>query len=258
VSGTLACLTPLRISVLLVAAVALTACGGAHRTAGPPAPILASICTGVPDGLDAKTSWLETSDGLRLYSASAGSGDTTVVLAHESGGVGLCGWLPTMRFLAQHGFRALAFDFRGVYPSPLPPARTQYDWGRDLQAAVDAAHTKHVVLAGASFGGAAVVAFGPDLHGIDGIASFSGEPDLPTPHIHALANAPRLRVPLFVVASRLDGYLDTAEARRLVRAAGSQNKELVLFPGRLHGWDILDERAKARADFLTWITRLPR
>lgn len=239
--------------------IAVTACGSHHhRVAGPPAPSLPSICTGVPDGLDAKTAWLETSDGVRLYSASAGSGDTAVVLAHESGGIGLCGWLPTMRYLARHGLRVLAFDFRGVYPSVLPPASKQYDWGRDLQAAIDAADAKHVLLAGASMGGAAVVAFGPDLHGVDGIASFSGELDLPRPEIHALRNAPRLRVPLLVVASRVDGYLDTEDARRLVRAAGSRDKTLYLFPGKLHGWDILDERPKARRDFLQWLTRLQR
>ena len=193
---------------------------------------------------------------MRLYSASAGSGDTAVVLAHESGGIGLCGWLPTMRYLARHGLRVLAFDFRGVYPSVLPPASKQYAWGRDLQAAVDAADAKHVFLAGASFGGAAVVAYGADLRGVDGIASFSGELDLPRPQIHALRNAPRLRVPLLVVASRVDGYLDTEDARRLVRAAGSRDKTLYLFPGKLHGWDILDARPQARRDFLNWITRL--
>lgn len=212
----------------------------------------------MPDGLQATTAWLETSDGVRLYSASAGSGDTAVVLAHESGGVGLCGWLPTMRFLAQHGLRVVAFDFRGTYPSPLPPASKQYAWGRDLQAAVDTADAKHVFLAGASFGGAAVVAFGAGLHGVDGIASFSGELDLPRPEIHAIRNAPRLRVPLLVVASRVDGYLDAEDARRLVRAAGSRDKTLYLFPGKLHGWDILDERPKARRDFLQWLTRLQR
>ena len=56
-----------------------------------------------------------------------------------------------------------------------------------------------------------------------GEATFELPADLPRPEIHALRNAPRLRVPLLVVASRVDGYLDTEDARRLVRAAGSRD-----------------------------------
>lgn len=210
----------------------------------------------MPAGLHAKPGWLRTSDGVRLYSVAAGGGDTTVVLAHESGGAGLCGWLPTMRFLTAHGLRVVAFDFRGTSPSALPAAEKQLDWEPDLQAAVDAAHTGRVVLMGASFGGAAAVAYAPSLNGVDAVVSVSGELRLPTSHVDALAAAPKLRVPLLVIASRFDGYLDEEDAGRLVRASGSRKTKLVLFPGRLHGWDILDARPQARAVLLRWITQL--
>jgi dienelactone hydrolase len=240
------------VSVLLLAG-----CGGhaAGKASGPPPPSLVSVCGSVPAGLHADVAWLETSDGVRLYTAAAGSGDRVVVLAHESGGQGLCGWLPTMKLLAAHGFRAFAFDFRTYYPSQIPPERKQLAWRNDLQAAIDEAGGKHTALMGASFGGAAVVAYAPDLRGVDAVVSVSGEQQLPNPHIDAIGNVGRLRVPLLVLASRLDGYLDTEEARQLVRRAGSSDKSVVLYPGTLHGWDILDARPAARRVLLAWLTR---
>lgn len=247
----------MRVAPLLFIAVALAGCGGhaKKRVTGPPLPTLASVCGTQPAGFHPQVSWLETSDGVRLYAASVGSGDRVVVLAHESGGQGLCGWLPTMRFLAAHGIRSLAFDFRGHYPSPIPPLEVEHDWADDLQAAIDAAGGKHTALVGASFGGAAVVAYAPGLKGVDAVVSVSGELQLPDPHIDAIGNVARLRVPLLVIASRLDGYLDTAEARRLVRRAGSSDKTVVLYPGTLHGWEILDSRPAARRQLLAWLTQ---
>jgi alpha-beta hydrolase superfamily lysophospholipase len=246
-----------RSAPVLLLVLVIAGCGGheAGKPPGPPPPTLTSVCGGVPAGLHPQVSWLETSDGVRLYSASAGSGDRAVVLAPESGGAGVCGWLPTMRFLASHGFRSVAFDFRGIYPSKIPPAQKSLDWSNDLQAAVDAADGKHTALVGASFGGAAAVAYAPDLKGVGAVVSVSGELQLPNPHIDAIGNAARLRAPLLVIASRLDGYLDTAEARQLVRRAGSKDKTVVLYPGRLHGWDILDYRPEARQLLARWLTQ---
>lgn len=243
------CLVPL----LLLAA--LAGCGGARHASPPPAPTLASTCGTMPAGLRARTSWLRASDGTRIYSASAGSGDTVVVLAHESGGQGLCGWLPTMRWLAAHGLRSMAFDYRGTYPSPLPRRAVEHDWWRDTQAAIDAAGAKNLVLMGASFGGAEAVADAWRLHGVDGVVSLSGELELPSTGIDAIGHARQLRVPLLVVASRLDGYLDAEDARRLVRRAGATDKEVALFPGRAHGWQILDTEPDARRLVLAWVMR---
>lgn len=243
-----------RVAGVVLSVLVLAGCG-ATRASVPPLPDLASVCGTQPAGFRPQVSWLETSDGVRLYAASVGSGDRVVVLAHESGGQGLCGWLPTMRFLAAHGIRSLAFDFRGHYPSPVPPLDVEYHWADDLQAAVDAAGGKHTALVGASFGGAAVVAYAPDLKGVDAVVSVSGELRLPDPHIDAIGNVGRLRMPLLVIASRLDGYLDTAEARQLVRRAGSSDKTVVLYPGTLHGWEILDSRPAARRQLLAWLTQ---
>ena len=81
---------------VLVLALTPVACGGGRHAASRPAgPPLSRVCGGVPGRLQATTSWLETSDRVRLFSVEAGSGSTGVVLAHESPG-GLCGWLPAL------------------------------------------------------------------------------------------------------------------------------------------------------------------
>ncbi len=233
-----------RYGLVALALLTLTGCGGGHHVAhGPPAPSLASTCAGQSPHVAVTAAWLDTSDGVRLYSVSAGRGPTAVVLAHESGSAGVCGWLPTIAFLVRNGLRIVALDFRGTYPSPLPTTRLAHHWLPDLQAAVDAAHAngaKDVVLLGASFGGAVSVADASRIHGIDAVISLSGELKLPASDVDAIDSVSQLRLPLLVVAARDDAYLDATDARRLVAAAGSRDKRAAIFPGSYHGWDLLD------------------
>jgi dienelactone hydrolase len=250
----------LRGAAVLVAALAVAACGGggrhaAARQAGPP---LSRICGTLPHGLQVRTSWLETSDHVRLYAFTAGSGSTGVVLAHESPG-GLCGWLPAVPTFTAHGLRVLAFDFRGFPPSASAPNRNADDFAPDLQAAVDALRAQgvsKVFAVGASFGGAATLAEAPKLDGAAGFVSLSGELDLPTTG-NVLPAVRRLRAPLLVLASRQDAYLDDAAAKRLLRAAGSADKQLTLYPGFYHGWDLLEQapfRRRVWSRLLGWLS----
>lgn len=227
----------------LVVALALAACGGAgHPSATRPrAPALSRICGPLPHGLLAQTSRLRTSDHVRLFAFTAGSGSTGLVLAHESPG-GLCGWLPAVPTFTAHGLRVLAFDFRGFPPSGSPQDRRAEDFAPDLQAAVDALHadgSSKVFVLGASFGGAAMLREAPRLHRVAGFVNLSGELDLATIG-NVLPAVRRLRAPVLVLASRHDYYLDAPDAKRLVHAAGSADKQLTLYPGSYHGWDLLE------------------
>lgn len=249
----------LRLPGVVAAALALAACGGGHRAATRPAgPRLSRVCFGqVPRGLRAETSWLRASDGIRLFAFTSGSGSTGVVLAHESPG-GACGWLPAVPTFTAHGLRVLGFDFRGFPPSASAPNRSADDFAPDLQAAVEALHAdgaRKVFVVGASFGGAATLEEAAGLHGVAGFVSLSGELDLPTTG-NVLPAVRRLRAPLLVVASRRDYYLDAADAKRLVRAAGSADKQLALYPGSYHGWDLLERapfRQRVWSRLLGWI-----
>jgi alpha-beta hydrolase superfamily lysophospholipase len=240
---------------------ALTGCGSAPRLAKGGAPSLASTCG---SGRAASTYFLRTADGVRIYAATTGSGPRAVVLLHESGGAGLCGWLPTMRWLSANDVRAVAINLRGYPPSGTPALAIYHHYAQDAQAAVDAAHTlgaKDVFVMGASMGGAATVAEAPKLKDVAGVISLSGELALPTSELDAIGAAPHITVPFLFVGSEADGYVLGSDARRLTRAVGSKDKQVHIFAGGFHGWDLLDVapyRARVKALILGWIRQRPQ
>jgi dienelactone hydrolase len=88
------------------------------------------------------------------------------------------------------------------------------------------------------------------------LINLSGELRLPLWRLNGIHAVRQLKLPLLVIASRYDGYLDAADARLLYRRAGSSDKQLAIYPGGFHGWAILDEapyRGKARALILAWL-----
>ncbi len=208
-------------------------------------------------GVAAKPLQLTASDGIELYAIEAGSGRTAVVLAHESPG-DLCGWLPYIPSLTRAGLRVLALDLRGFGDSEAAPGGAYHAFGRDLAAAVARARAdgaKRVILMGASYGGAVVLTYAPQLP-VAGVISLSGEVYLPDARHNPLASASRLRVPLLVVGSRHDHYLPVEDARALVRRAATKDKRAALYPGYGHGWEIVEGppyAAQARALILSWI-----
>jgi alpha-beta hydrolase superfamily lysophospholipase len=251
--------------VPIVAVLVLTGCGGtSHKLANAGAPPLASTCGALPARLTASTYFLKTGDGVRIYAAAAGSGSKAIVLLHESGGAGLCGWLPTMRWLSASGFRTVALNLRGYPPSGSPALAIYHHYAQDIQAAVDAAHTlgaDDVFVMGASLGGAATVAEAPALRDVAGVISLSGELELPTSELDAIGAAPKITVPFLFVGSEADGYVLGSEGRRLTRAVGSKDKQAHIFTGGYHGWDLLDAapyRTRVKSLVLRWITQRPR
>jgi dienelactone hydrolase len=226
----------------LVASVAATGCGSGHRTTSPEpaAPALKTECGSFVSGLQARPLWLETSDGVRLYAVEAGDGQTAVVLAHQ-GQSNLCDTLDYAKTLLARGLRVLAFDFRGNGLSQRP-GHNALALGRDLAAAVERAHANgaaHVFLIGASMGGAAAVQNGAGL-AVSGIVSLSGTRLWPgfginKPGAHALST------PLLYIGSRDDSRAPLREARTVFGQVRSQDKRIVLYPGALHGWQLVDD-----------------
>jgi pimeloyl-ACP methyl ester carboxylesterase len=248
----------MRVAAGVLAWTALV-CGVAATTgAAPPAPrTLAQKC-GDTAGVAAKPFWLETADRVRLYAVEVGSGPVGVLLAHESP-ADLCGWLPYTATLERAGLRVLAFDFRGFGDSQRPAAiRKSLAYSGDLRAALARLHAdgaRKVFLVGASFGGAAALAFGPALP-VAGVVSLSGETQIAGAHLDALAAVPKLKAPLLIVGSRDDRYLSVHDALLLLRRAGSHDKRTALYPGAFHGWQLVEDApyaARARALVLAWI-----
>jgi pimeloyl-ACP methyl ester carboxylesterase len=223
---------------LLLAVLLLSGCGGTHgaapKTTTPPPPRLGERCGTVHARW--QTLWFRASDGTKLDGAVLGSGGRGVILLHESP-ADLCGWEPYGAKLAQRGFRVLLVDLRGYGLSARGPT------GGTRGA------TKLAVV-GASYGGVNALVAAPALGSkIGGVASLSGELDLGD-SLNALAAVPRLRVPLLIMGSRDDRYLDAADAHKLLRAAGSPQKSLVEFAGGDHGWDLLALSHAQRANRL--------
>jgi alpha-beta hydrolase superfamily lysophospholipase len=245
-----------RLGVAIAVALLAAGCGSA-KSSGPPPQSVAAVCGSFADALHSTPVWLHTSDKVKLYAAAVDAGDTTVVLAHESPG-DVCGWVPTMQWLKAHGIGSLAFDFRTFGDSESPPLAISTHVRPDLQAAIDEARkrgAKRVIVMGASFGGASMLASGPQLEGVDGMVNLSGELRLPAWHLDGIDAVPRLHTPIFIVASAEDGLFNATDARLLYRRTGSTDKQLVVFPGVLHGWDLLDRNPRARARVLAWLKR---
>ena len=248
----------LRSWALAVALCAITtSCGGHDAAFGPPPPSLAASC-GDTDGVHARPLWLHASDGQRLYAISGGSGHTGILLVPESPPGSVCGWLPYIKTLEDAPLRVLSIDYRGTGNSAVEPGRAAHAFGRDLSAAVDqlrADGATKIILLGASFGGAAAMRYGPTLP-VDGVVSLSGETALPEYGVDAIRELPHLHLPLLIVGSRNDSYLSVGAARRLLRRAGTKDKQLKIFPGSWQGWEIVEEApyaSRARTTILDWI-----
>jgi pimeloyl-ACP methyl ester carboxylesterase len=206
--------------------------------------------------------WLMTSDGVRLYAIESGTGDTAVVLAHESGS-DLCGWLSYMETLNHAGIRTLAFDFRGNGESDYPADEQLLALGLDLAAAVDrvrADGAKHVFLLGASMGGAAVVQNSSGIR-VDGLISLSGTLFPEGYGINDPAGVERLSAPFLYVGSRQDVATPLGQARSVFGSVGSRDKRIVLYAGGAHGITLVETEphgTRTRQLILEWIeARVP-
>ena len=238
----------------LALALFLVACGGTTPAAKTPVPTAtakpavpakaplqqpAARC-GAPD-TPAKVMKLRTSDGLTLDGASVGEGDLGVVLLHEYP-ADLCGWWPYANYLAERGMRALAIDMRCLGQSECGD-RGKAGALADVRAAMDELRregAKRVAIVGASYGGAIAVVAGAKLKAA-AVVDLSGEQSLRAlvpgyDDVDSLAAAPRLRAPALFVVAHNDNYTPIADMRRVYRAAGSREKQIVVLPSEAgHG-----------------------
>jgi pimeloyl-ACP methyl ester carboxylesterase len=220
-------------------------------------PTLADACGSGYSDLPAHPSWVETSDGVRLYMVDIGAGNTTVVLAH-GGRSDLCETLAFAAQLVARGYRIVAFDFRGNGRSQ-SPSRNRLSLGRDLSAAVAHARqggARHVFLVGSSMGGAAIVQNTSALR-VAGRISLSGTRLWLGYGINNPAGVARIREPFLYVGTRHDSYAPLEEALRIFRRVGARDKRVAFYPGSDHGWNMIETSRfalKARTLVFRWIS----
>ena len=236
---------------LLLVAVLLAGCGDSEhsRPAAPSAPPpLAKRCGSAH--AQWRTLWFHASDGTRLDGAESGTGERGVILLHESPS-DLCGWEPYGAELGRRGFRVFMIDLRTFGLSGRGPYGGLRGAVADVRGAVDELKrlgAKRVAVVGASYGGVTALVTAPALGSqISGVASLSGELALASAGLKTLPAMPKIRVPLLIMGSRKDHYLDETDARQLIRAATSTHAKLVEFDGTDHGWSLLAFSHKQRA-----------
>src|SRR5262249_17557950 len=195
---------------------------------------LAGLRRGACLGSQDHTSKCDEDDGTGPRGFFIGRGPAGVVLAHQSDQT-LCDWLPFARQLGAKGFRAFPVDL------PFRPLQNA-GWDRDLEAAVDylrRAGAGSVVLIGASMGGAAAMVAATEISPpVDGVVNLSGE--RPVSGLDADTAVWRSAVPLLIIASDSDRYLNAHDARALYAESAASEKQLRLLPGSAHGTAILD------------------
>lgn len=189
---------------LLIAVLVLSQASATGAVLGEAPPTLKAAC-GLTNVLEAHAFWARTADGVRLYMVEAGSGNTTVVLAH-GGRSDLCDTIPFAGRLDAAGYRIVALDFRGSGRSEAP-ARSGLALGMDLAAAVAHARQRgaeRIFLIGSSMGGAAIVQ-NTSAFRVDGRISLSGTRLWPGFGINDPAGLARIRTPSCTSAAATTG-----------------------------------------------------
>jgi alpha-beta hydrolase superfamily lysophospholipase len=183
-------------------------------------------------------------DRVQLVGLELGGGPRAVILAHQGGGGDgqfLCAWMPYGRALVAQGYRVLVFDHRGFGSSGQASnfsRRRRVDF--DVLAAIGFLRSRgatSIVLAGASLGGAAVLAAAVHARpAVNGVISFASPLTFGT--ISALNAARALTVPVLFLSAVDDGSF-AEEARRMYEACSSPDRRLEIVPGDRHGAPVL-------------------
>jgi pimeloyl-ACP methyl ester carboxylesterase len=234
-----------RRATVVLASVAIAAAGcGASVTPSPAEPTL----TPVPVASEGPVRFM-TEDGVELEGQIFGTGEKVIVLAHMRPS-DMTAWFPMAQILADNGFRALAFNFRGYGAS----GGEGFAVDVDARAAIDymrAQGATRVGLVGASMGGTGAIAAAARDPEVVGIVALS--PPFTFEGVDAKLEANDVEAPvLFLVA---DGDVDENGGRYRDHAIeiGRSHPEtmtLLTLTGSSHGTDLFNDHGPAVAEHI--------
>ncbi|MBF8267131.1 MAG: alpha/beta hydrolase [Dehalococcoidia bacterium] len=199
---------------------------------------LALLVTGCGSGSDPGGTRVtfDTEDGVRLSGRLFGSGDVAVVLSHmrtadqES-------WWPFARVLADRGYQALAFDFRGYGDSG---GELQIDHlDMDVQAALNFLQGRgvsRVFLIGASMGGTASLKVASRQE-VAGVITLSAPPAIEG--LDAREDVKQVNAPKLFIAAREDTQGFYMRSVDLFNQTAPEPRERQIVEGNAHGTDLL-------------------
>ena len=230
-----------QIIVIAVTLLFLAGCGSpspvATFTPQPPTPMpILPTSTPIPN---AEEVVFTTDDGVQIAGTLFGQGTTVVVLAHMITS-GQTSWHPFAQTLAEQGYSALAFDFRGYGQSEGTRDIDLYD--KDLRAAIGFLRERgfeRIVCIGASMGGNIC---GRVTHepGLAGLVIISG------PLLHTLdeTNFTDLTYPKLFIVSDMDrlGGIDFTQDVQQMYDWSADPKEIKVYSGSSHGIGMLSSQ----------------
>jgi pimeloyl-ACP methyl ester carboxylesterase len=185
-----------------------------------------------------------STDGVPLRGHVFGAGKTGVILTHMYP-TDQKSWFGFAQILADEGFVAMTFDFRGYGESGGSKEISQID--RDLEGAYLylKPKTDKIFLIGASMGGSAsiIVATRQPAAGVVSIAgpmSFRG--------LDAERAITTLKAPSLFISSEEDGKGQFAAAARSFYQQAQGKKELIILPGGAHGTRLFESPHKEQVE----------
>ena len=236
-----------RVLIPLLAFLALLLAACAEEEEGPAAPTVAPEATAPPAATatiapvaEGEAVSFNTEDGVTIRGYLFGTGETAVVLSHMRPNDQRA-WFDFARELADQGFTALTFDFRGYGETGGDKELSLID--RDLTAAVRYLEQQgfaRIYLVGASMGGTAslIVAAREDVAGVvivSAPARFEG--------LEADAVVADIKEPKLFIAS-IDDRDAYTSLQAFNRAAGEPKGDLT-FEGDAHGTELLESEHAA-------------
>ncbi len=235
------------LTSLITLAVALCTCLVTAGCEGSAPPADSSVTTLHEDvtGSSFEVVSFTTEDGLTLSGRLYGGGARAMLLSHMYP-ADQTSWDSEASLLAEQGYMALTFDFRG-YGASEGEKEIQY-LDRDIKAAVQylrQAGADEVVLVGASMGGTASLVAAAQLQSLSsiriaGVATFSAPVEFEG--LDASDSVPALEIPMLFVAAENDVGADGA--RQLQTLSGDRG-DLQILPGSDHGTELfLGEQAE--------------
>lgn len=202
----------------LILVILLSLLPGLTLAASPPEPVTFS-----------------TQDGVKLKGYLFGTGDKGVILAHMYP-TDQRSWRPFAEELAEKGYAALTFDFRGYGESAGQREISIID--RDALAAVrflKGRGFKNVYIIGASMGGMAAIKAAA-REAVAGVITL-GSP-LAFQGLDAGIDVAKVKAPKLFIASEKDPYNGQSAKTFYQRASGI--KEILVFPSETHGTYLFD------------------
>ncbi len=194
-----------------------------------------------------------TKDGVQLAGTFFREGEPAVILAHQgTTGANQTDWYTFAQVLEEHGYTALAFDFRGNGKSSGLPDRNKLDL--DLAAALqfirDQGYTR-VVCIGASMGGTTCIRKALDGEKFEGLVALGSA--MITSYGSGIQVSEEelasLTLPKLFITAEKDSDLVINDTTRMYESS-PEPKALYLLPGSVHGTDLFDTDA---SDELTTI-----